>query len=211
MTIPITITLSDSIQIIERRVNSSIARLVNQKILNKQVSIKSKIINLVSNWVYGQPEIISLISSSPGSLAGQFGLTTRVGIDEIISAIRNSVDIRFNPFNDRLIGGLDINIQPANFSNILNLAAGHVRYSGGDLHWLDWLLKRGDTVIVTNYSYNPQTGLGRSGLGNMIPGGFFRVPPQFSGTEDNNFITRALIGSSQEKQISQILREAIEQ
>jgi hypothetical protein len=57
---------------------------------------------------------------------------------------------------------------------------------------------------VAGYQYNPQTGIGRSKLGNMKTGGSFRVPPEFSGTEQNNFITRALVGSNQEKQISKI-------
>jgi hypothetical protein len=36
-------------------------------------------------------------------------------------------------------------------------------------------------------------------------GGSFRVPPQYSGTDTDNFITRALTGSAQEDQITQII------
>ena len=82
-------------------------------------------------------------------------------------------------------------------------------YKSGDLHWLDWLLKRGDNMIISNYQYNPQTGLGRSGLGNMVGGGSFRVPPQFSGTVDDNFITRAFLGNNQEKEIFYIIEKAL--
>jgi capsid portal protein len=38
----------------------------------------------------------------------------------------------------------------------------------------------------------------------MIPGGVFRVPPQYSGTVNNNFVTRALTGNEQDKAITQI-------
>ena len=62
---------------------------------------------------------------------------------------------------------------------------------------------------MAGYSYDAQSGLGRSGLGYMSEGGAFRVPPQFSGTSDNNFITRALIGEAQEKQISKILQDVL--
>ena len=64
-------------------------------------------------------------------------------------------------------------------------------------------------MIVVNYQYNPQSGFGRSGLGNMVMGGSFRVPPQFSGVDRDNFITRALIGSDQENQISQVIQRAL--
>jgi hypothetical protein len=89
------------------------------------------------------------------------------------------------------------------------LPQGHSVYYDGDLHWLDWLLNRGDQIIVVGYEYNPQTGLGRSKLGNMKTGGSFRVPPEFSGTQENNFVTRALIGASQEKEIAKILEKIL--
>jgi hypothetical protein len=38
----------------------------------------------------------------------------------------------------------------------------------------------------------------------MVKQGSFRVPPEFSGTKDNNFITRALVGSEQEKEVTDI-------
>ena len=48
-------------------------------------------------------------------------------------------------------------------------------------------------MIIMGYKYVPSSD-GRSGGGSMEGGGSWRVPPQFSGTEDNNFITRALSG-----------------
>ena len=41
-------------------------------------------------------------------------------------------------------------------------------------------------------------------------GGVFRVPPEFSGTRDNNFITRALIGSAQEKDIFDVIKRELQ-
>ena len=74
---------------------------------------------------------------------------------------------------------------------------------------LQWLVERGDEIIVACYSYDAQSGLGRSGLGYMSQGGAFRVPPQFSGTSDDNFITRSLIGRNQERRISKIIQDAL--
>jgi hypothetical protein len=115
----------------------------------------------------------------------------------------------FKPFNNNLRGGISINIQPASFVNLLSLQEGFTTYSGGTLHWLDWLLLKGDSIIIIDYQYNPKIGLGRSNLGNMIAGGSFRVPPQFSGSEDDNFITRALTGDVAEGQIMKMLEEVL--
>jgi hypothetical protein len=41
----------------------------------------------------------------------------------------------------------------------------------------------------------------------MVPDGFFRVDPEFSGTREDNFITRALEGYS--SRIEEIVRSSI--
>lgn len=209
----ITLKLTQSEKEIAQNVNEAVASLVNQMVSKKQQPLLSKAKILANQWIKSQPEILSLLSSTPDSLAGNFGIPPeRVSsaVDSIISAVESSISVNFVPFSKNLqSGGLEINFQPQTFENLLNLSDGHVKYIGGDLHWLNWLLNAGDTIIVVNYQYNPETGLGRSGLGNMIPGGSFRVPPQFSGTSNNNFITRALIGSEQENEIANLFREIL--
>lgn len=205
----ISIKLTDSIGKIEENVNKAIAELAND-IINKNIlKISNSIKSLIPSWINSQPEIQSILSSTPNSLAGQFGITgsSLNIVSSIVNSIVETTEVRLIKYKSTLSGGLQINVQPSNFSNLLSLPEGHTIYQGGDLHWLDWLLKRGDSIIVFNYQYNPRTGLGRSGLGNMVPGGFFRVPPQFSGTEDDNFITRAFTGDAQSKQIAQILQD----
>lgn len=208
----ITLKLLDSVSTIEKNVNKAAAEVINNKIFKNQSSILSKCKSLAVSWLINQPEIISLSSSSTDSLAGQFGIPAGL-IGGVISGIRtsfeNSINVKFVKYNDNLMGGLEINFQPSDFINLLSLPEGHTIYSGGDLHWLDWLLKRGDNIIVVNYQYNPLSGFGRSGLGIMVPGGSFRVPPQFSGTEKDNFITRALIGPTQEQEISKVIQDAL--
>lgn len=208
----ITLKLLDSVSKIEKNVNKASAEVINSKIFKNQSSILTKCKSLAVSWLISQPEIISLLSSSTDSLSGQFGIPAGL-VGGVISGIRtsfeNSISVKFVKYNDNLKGGLEINFQPSDFINLLSLPEGHTIYSGGDLHWLDWLLKRGDNIIVVNYQYNPLTGFGRSGLGIMVPGGSFRVPPQFSGTEKDNFITRALIGPTQEQEISKIIQDAL--
>jgi len=208
----ITLKLLDSVSEIEKKVNTAIADLANKEINNSRVEILQKCQSLISGWILSQPEIMSLNSSSPDSLAGQFGLIpgqAASATGSIINAVKDSITVKIAKFNNKLQGGITVEFQPANFLNILSIPQGHTSISGGDLHWMDWLLKRGDNIIIVNYQYDPKSGVGRSGLGRMISGGAFRVPPQFSGTDTNNFITRALIGQAQESAIAAIFRNVL--
>jgi len=208
----ITLKLLDSVPQITDKVNTAIAEQINDTLSKNIYKIVEKCKALAVQWVMEQPEMLSLKTSGINSLTGQFGISGGDGssaASAIAQAVGNSISVKFIPYNKNFRGGLEINIQPSTFVNLLGLKAGHTVYEGGDLHWLNWLLTQGDRIIVTNYQYNPQTGLGRSGLGNMNEGGFFRVPPEFSGTEDNNFITRALIGTAQEKAISKVIYDLL--
>lgn len=208
----ITLKLTDSIQVVEERISQAFAKHVNDQISKKQNKLLSDCQSLVSDWILSQPEIKSLSSSTPDSLAGQFGIrpesAARISTS-IVESVKSSISLKFIKFNAKLQGGLEVYFQPTTFLNLLNLPEGHTIYSGGDLHWMEWLLRRGDTVIVANYQYNPQSGTGRSGLGYMSLGSAFRVPPQFSGLESNNFITRALVGEEQEAQITKIFQQVL--
>lgn len=208
----ITVQLTDPIKTVEKNVNAAIATSINDTITNSLPNIRGSVKKLVRSWVSAQPEIESLKSNSLGSLVGYFGITNNPQqvVEAIIYAVSEATETRFVKYSSNFSGGLELRFQPLSFVNLLSLPEGHTIYNGGDLHWLEWLLRRGDRIIVANYQYNPITGIGRSGLGVMIPGGAFRVPPQFSGTEDNNFITRALVGKPQEKQIAQLIQKVLE-
>lgn len=207
----ISIQITDSINTISKNINLAIADYINKLLTSKQTLLISSARSLVQDWVSSQPEILSLKSSDTSSLVGLFGIPggTESITNAIVSSVVNSINIKFIQYNKNLKGGLELNFQPDNFVNLLSLPQGHTKIENGDLHWLNWLLTRGDEIIIVNYQYNPSTGLGRSKLGNMIPGNSFRVPPQFSGTEDNNFITRALIGPNQEKQITKLFNDIL--
>jgi capsid portal protein len=54
------------------------------------------------------------------------------------------------------------------------------------------------------YQYEGIPGFGRSRGGIMSEGGSWRVPPQYTGTLDDNFVTRAL--TNREKDIEKLLK-----
>jgi len=204
----ITIKLIDSPSQISNNINLSIAQYLNDKIRKNKLSTINKIKSYIPAWINSQPEIVSLQSQTTNTLFALFGLrsgSTNSIIDDIINSVVNSLSFSFNPIDNQLNGGITIELQPSDFQNLLSLQSGHVVYSQGDLHWLNWLLTMGNSVIIANYNYSPQSGAGRSRQGIMKFGGSFRVPPQYSGTDTDNFITRALTGSTQEDQITQII------
>lgn len=208
----ISIKIIDSIGDIQKKVNQAIAEEANKVLLKRKSTILQQAQSLAVGWIASQPEMQDLQSVSVGSLAGQFGLYAGQGQGAAIAitnAIKHAITVDFKKFNNNFVGGFDINFQPTDFLNLLSLPQGFVNYANGKLPWLDWLLTKGDTVIVVNYHYNAQTGIGRSGLGNMTKGGSFRVPPEFSGTEKNNFITRALVGEDQEKALTDIFKREL--
>jgi len=206
------LTLTDNITQIQAKVNKAFAEEINKVLFKEKNNLLQKCKQISTQSILLQPEVQSLNSSRADSLAGQFGITTSQAIalpNAIAAAIEASISVTFIKYNFKLAGGIEVNFQPKDFRNLLDLPIGHTIYNGGDLHWMSWLLEQGDKVIIVGYSYDPTTGLGRSGLGTMTSGGFFRVPPQFSGTTENNFVTRALVGSEQEKEISKVFKSIL--
>jgi hypothetical protein len=206
----ISLRLTETTQQIQEKINRELASMVNDKLFQKRSYILIESKKLAESWILSQPEITSL---NGGDLSGLFGLyfgSESAIINTIISSITSSITtelVKIDPQFKK--GGLRVNFQPSNFVNLLSLKAGHVVYKNGDLHWMDWLITQGDKIIVTDYSFNPKLGAGRSKKGTMTNKGFFRVPPQYSGTLENNFVTRALTGATQQRQINELLQGAL--
>lgn len=205
----INVKLLESDSQIQKKLYESLAFVINRSITKNS----KKVINIlkaeIGNWIRSQPEIESLLNSGPGSLNAQFGLpqgTADNVVNEIINTIVNDTTINIKNVDKNLNGNIEFNFQRSDFSNLLSMSAGHViTEKNTDLHWLDWLLTRGDTTIIIGYGYTPNT-KGRSGGGTMnYLNKAWRVPPQFSGTIDNNFIIRAF--DKKETEIVNMLQE----
>jgi hypothetical protein len=201
------VELLDSNDKIQGAMYSALVKLINKKIIKNKDKTITAFKQRIRRWVMDQPEIDSLLNAGSHSLHAQFGLhrgSESTIVDNIISAIVDSFAVRIGKINTKFKGKIEFNFQPKNFFNLLSLSGGHViTTKGSDLHWLDWLLMRGDTTIIVGYEYESGSG-GRSGGGLMGEGGIWRVPPEFSGTNTNNFVTRAF--KLREKEISQVLQ-----
>lgn len=198
----ITVKIKESDRQIERSINKALAEHLNKRIRSKKSFLVGKIKRAVENWVLGQPEIRSLLSDGvPNSLSSQFGLpvgSSKSAVNSIVSAVADSTEIQVSKLNQKLQGTIEFRFQPSSFANLLSLSSGIVTTEKGvNLKWLEWLLLEGDRIVVVGYRYQPSED-GRAGGGTMLSGSGFRVPPQFSGTSDDNFITRAFSGRSSE-------------
>lgn len=173
-----------------------------------KTKIHARIINLVVDALSRSPEIISLQS---GSLKYDFGLDTDP-TQEIIYAVANSTYVYFKNFKfnkNTVTNILSVYIQPEDFRNLLTSGfAQTITNNGQVLPWLTWLLTAGDSIIITQYHVDyGMYASSRSGGAIMKPGGAFKVDSEFSGTIDNNFITRAIKGY--EGEITDIIRNSL--
>lgn len=203
----ISLRLLESQQQFDAKVNAAILTHLNKKIDSNKGRVTKRFKQAIETWIRSQPEIASLLDEGVlNSLNAQFGLrlgTATGAVDDIVSAVVDSSEIVISKITPRLRGGIEFRFQPNDFGNLLSLDSGHVTTENNtDLHWLNWLLTLGDTIIIVGYKYTPEN-QGRSRGGVMDTGGSFRVSPNFSGTASDNFITRAL--ANREQEISTLL------
>lgn len=209
--------MSASLKILESNtqisgmISKSISQELNIRVAKNKSKVEKNIKSMIPAWLHEQDEITSLLSDGvANSLNAQFGLprgTSSGVVSAIVSAVVGSVIVEVGKIDNTLRGLITFKIQPEDFSNLLVLPQGFIQtitISGGkSLHWLNWLLTMGSAAIVGGYEYRPGND-GRSGGGTMVGGVAWRVPSDYSGTIDNNFVTRAL--ENREKQIINALK-----
>ena len=190
-----------------------LAEEVNGAMKSAQVKIENEVRPAAAIAIADCYEMRSLIG---GSLQGHLGIRpgeNDVAVFQIAQSVAQSVYVQFQPMTDKKGGFLEILIQPSTFANILSLPAGinkvySKKYGAYEMPWLDWLITEGDKPIVKGYKYVNDT-IGRSGQGIMKQesGESWRVPPEFAGDVNDNYITRALDEPFFIKQLSDILRK----
>lgn len=203
----VNLKLLESDKIIQGRIYSSLAKEIQRHF----ASISGKIALAV------KPILIASLSSSPeinslsgGVLRADFGLTSDPSVS-IINSVAGSIAVKSEKVKingSRISGGFTIYAQPKDYSNLLSLPIATQAIEGGSLPWLKWLLTLGDTIIIGGFGveYGPH---GRTGRARMIEDNRpFKINSAFSGTIDDNFITRAIKRS--EKAIINAIIKAIQ-
>lgn len=185
---------------IKRLLLKEIEVVINRSALITEAILKPYALDLFKKSINDSPEVKSL---KGGLLQAELGpIDTKVyeAVNEIINEIINTFSLQVFLAN-ATIGKLKLTIKMSVYPTsstytIANSNAGsYLSGKGVSIPWLSWLLLRGDAPIIANYYVNTNfTKTSRTGLAIMKKSNSksWRVPPQFSGTEQNNFITRAL-------------------
>jgi hypothetical protein len=210
----ITLKLIDSVKSVTSKVIKAMVGKLNQVFSGTTTRILEDLKKEAREWLNGEQVIRDLRGA--GSLTAEVGLPNGQAsgaADAIIEAVLESLDVKFKNFDSNLSGGMSIGIQPQDFQNILGIGqATIVTEKGQKLDWLQWLLESGSRIIIRDYDiqYGNYGARSRSGQGAiMVKSGKqgWKMPSQYAGTAENNFITRAFEG--REDDIARIVEKRI--
>jgi hypothetical protein len=199
------------------------AKEIQQKILNAMLpeitslmtkavnKIKINLPNIIRQSIINTPEYESL---SLGKLKYEFGIAN---VDSKLASLLNvwSTNINYQYKAPSIIGGkikssFSASMIRADFSDVLytDFAAVVDTARGYTLPWLEWLLLEGNRTIVKNYEVVfGANRFSRTGFAVMEPSRrSWKVPSEFSGTQSDNWITRAI--DNAESDIQKLLDEA---
>lgn len=211
----ISVELLDTSAQLEKIILSTIRESFFATLKKASNQIENGFSGLVYNAVYNCVEMEQVRG---GSLRHELGLpSSQSGIvsEQIARTVSESVFVNVQKPKGKNSGGLIVNIQPTNFANVLSISGSTVEYfskknkENVTLEWLDWLLTKGDTIIVGKFHFEPTAGRGRTGGGRMEKGGTWKINSQFSGTVSDNFISRALESKSIRGKMTEIIEKSI--
>mgnify|MGYP007071595672 CR=1 FL=1 len=185
---------------------------INKALSKGAIKIERDVRNIVRAAITAQPEWGSLLT---GRLRSEFGLPdSQERLNTILKIWSNSIVVYPVPAKrvaGRLKGGLRIDMIAGNFEDVISVPEAYfVTEKGVTLNWLEWLLKFGDRAIIRDYTIGVNPKRSRTGTDVMVKhvGKRWSVPPEFAGTINDNFLTRAL--DSIQGQITDIVEKGIE-
>ena len=195
----LSLLLQENTNTISAKIRKQILKDINTTMDKVSIRVIGPIRNLVRQAILDQPEALSL---SGGTLAGEFGLPDgRNRIEDIVNQWVSNIIVskkRATASGRLFNASFTIKMIRADYKDVLqSVSASVVTDKGSQLDWLEWLLLFGDRTIVRGYDVSFQSNRrSRSGIAIMV-GGIGKnwgVPPEFSGTINNNFVTRAIDG-----------------
>lgn len=205
------IKLLDSAKDIEQKILRAMLPEVVATMNSGMSKLKNNLPNIIRQAIINTPEYESL---ALGKLRYEFGIDN---VDSKLASLVNvwSTNIKYiysapTIVANRIKGSFSANMIRADFSDVLytDFAAVVDTVRGYTLPWLEWLLLEGNKTIVRNYEVilGPNRA-SRTGYALMKKSSrSWKVPSEFSGTANDNWITRAI--DRAEPNIQQLLDEA---
>jgi len=207
------VSLVENDTYIRSNILESLKRLVDIALDACILKLRSPVVSIIKTALINEPEYSSL---KTGVLRAEFGIDDTSKVDIAVDNIANSILIEKEKIvvnNFGLSGGLQLKIiNRQDFGGAFNdtsaLVVDTVR--GYSLPWLEWLLLKGNSIIIRNYEVKyGSNSRSRSGDAIMINSSSnWRVPPEYAGTITDNWTTRAL--SRVDKDILRTIQQSFE-
>ncbi len=202
----LTISILEDDATIQRLAIEEIAKELN--IAFKVLIPKLKTITgeFLRRYIMAQPEYDAIIT---GDLRYELGIVNpSARLITILDTLVRNIETDFVPFvasGNSLSGGLTINAVKSDYSDIIHLRDSIVTTEKGvELEWLRWLLLEGRQIIIAGYDVELGP-FGRTGGAHMVLGGNWKVPAEYAGRTNDNFIIRAI------KTMQEPLKEKLEE
>jgi len=208
---------------IKKKILKSLISQLKTKIPALRPRIESIVKGLIGKYIKLSPEYLSF---GGGILQQELGvLDPYSSLDDMLAILVNTVTVKMRPVYQRggqIGGGFTVRAVPTDFYNQVSTLGTYTSENGHEVPWLNWLLTAGDKIILKDYRINfggrskmfSRTGgpiMTKNSEGWGVGVSSSRVPPQFSGTPTNNFVTRAMttMAPELEKKITTLIRSKL--
>ncbi len=199
----------------EKYILESLCNQINIKIKKGRAALREFIRELTYQLIMEAPEANELrhggvLSKELGFVAGRENEI----VDKIAQEVARNLRISITKAKRKgraIAGRIKIGIVVYNYEDVLSLdEVNYITEKADLLPQLKWLLLEGDKIIIKDYGIRFKEGAGRSGGAFMqkLDKGVrrpFKVDPRYSGTEDDNWLTRAFT-DNRESFLRQIIR-----
>tara|TARA_R100000008_G_scaffold62018_1_gene39308 strand:+ start:1185 stop:1826 length:642 start_codon:yes stop_codon:yes gene_type:complete len=190
-----------------RHIVKEVFNVLKQNENNINEGIKKKLQETIMEMLFNSPAVSSLMG---GKLQAELGVVSAEStMIEVIDTWMNNIHVSTKAGGSPLLT-INIGILTQGYGDVLSLPSSVYQSAGGEMiEWLRWLLLEGDKTIVDYFFLPGNRSKSRTGLGIMVRKGGRRwsIPPEFRGTETDNFATRAL--ENLDKALDRIVRVEI--
>lgn len=182
---------------------SVFATQINEAIRRAIPTVRSRVRQLSDRAIRESSEFISLLA---GKLRGELGVVDAAPVmQSLMERLGQATEVTFEPVRvsgDSLNGKMQVSLSRKDLSDAFSAdGISYTSENGYTVDWMKWLLTSGDSIVLADYAFlgKPRDiSRSRTGAGIMRHKGGWRVPPEFSGTLDDNFIIRALLPLEEE-------------
>lgn len=200
---------------IQNRISKALVPSVSKYMSNLMITLKKELPIILYSAIVNSPEYPEILR---GKLRYEFGIPSPARkLSGLLEVWTENVHVFYTPptvasSNGNISSKLTVGLVKADFSDVLETSYAEVYdvVNGYTLPWLKWLLLDGSVPIIKDhFVVFGRNRASRTGMAVMRESAnkSWSVPKEFSGTQSDNWITRAIFSSRTE--VQQILEKAL--